>query len=380
MKKILILSPTPFEPTNFGNRVRIKRVIEAFLERGFSVDFLYYPGESDWRQDIPSVSYRKMINTVDKFFISPVTRALQTGSINQDHMVDEWWDDSIGGYLTWLFKTNKYDYFYINYTWLCKGFDFTPNDVYKILDTHDRFSNRRELLESLSISPEFFHTTQDEESKGLNRADLVLAIKKQEEVYFKTICTKPVRTLIHSDKPRFIQYNTSQGPYKFGIFAASNNINRTNILNFLAETSTIFFKLVAPFTINIYGSICHRIADDIKPYPWVVLKGYVNTHEEFYKNVDVALVPISVSTGLKIKAAEAISFGIPIIGHFHAFEGLPIFHDSMRCKSFTEIGKTMIKYIDNPDYRADLISSVHVSAKIAHLNFESAIDRILLKE
>lgn len=375
-KKILVLSPTPFAPANFGNRVRVKRVIDAFIERGHAVDFLYYPGESDWRQSIPSQSYRAMVNYVDNFFISPVTRPLHSSSLAKDHLIDEWWDESIGAYISWLFKVNNYDCIYVNYTWLCKAFEYVPKEVFKILDTHDRFSNRRELLESLSIPPEFFHTTKQQESLGLERADLVLSIKKQEEFYFKEICKKPVLTLIHSNKLNFLDYNLNLDFYKFGIFAASNNINRVNILNFLEETSHIFLNTLPSFTIDIYGSICSRIEHEVKNYPWVKLYGYVNTHEEFYKSVDVALVPISASTGLKIKAAEAFSFGIPIIGHQHAFEGLPIFHNSMRCKSFKEIGLSIFHYMDDPIYRREVLTSVRLSAKTSELYFDTAIDSI----
>lgn len=375
-KKILMLSPTPIRPLNFGNRIRISRVVKSFIERGCLVDFIYYPSESDWRRDIPEDKLNEMQAIVNNFFIVPPTRGLHTNSIGVDHKIDEWWDDSIGQFLTWLFNLKKYDIFYVNYTWLSKAFEYCPKKTLKVLDTHDKFSGRRVELNKLHINPEFFHTTDNEEKIGLDRADLVLAIKKQEQHYFKNITNAETLTLIHADNLNFRAPALNKKNVKFGIFAAQNNINKKNIEKFLYETKCYFIHMSEILSIDIYGSICTEL--NVSMYPWVNLKGYVEKQDDFYNNVDVVLVPMEISTGLKIKSAEALSYGLPIIANRHAFEGLPAFHNAMKCKDSKQIFHEILSYLnDEENYRAKLIAGVKLSAKFALMDYNASIEKII---
>ncbi|MGK7914525.1 MAG: hypothetical protein AB4038_03130, partial [Prochloraceae cyanobacterium] len=140
---ILILSPTPTYPLDFGNRKRIYEICRQFKERGAKIHFLHYPGE--WRSKTPYDAMLKMHHQWDSFHLVPPTRYLHQASEGEDHTIDEWWDYAIGDYLKYLFQRNYFDVFLINYTYLSKAFEFAPNHVYKILDTHDQFSDRRKL-------------------------------------------------------------------------------------------------------------------------------------------------------------------------------------------------------------------------------------------
>jgi hypothetical protein len=376
---ILMLSPTPISPQNFGNRVRIERVVRSFKDRGHKVDFLFYPAEHDWRFNIPEVSMKEMNALVENFFISPPSIPIHSPSLKEDHDIDEWWDESLASYIKWLFSLKTYDIFFVNYTWLSKALELAPKTTFKVLDTHDIFSNRRQMLEGIGIAAEFFHTTISDEVKGLKRADLVLAIKEEEELLFRKRNIENTNTLIHSDEPRYLTLNKTPNFFKFGIFAAKNNLNNVNIRNFIKDINPIVKKFLYPFEIHIYGSICKELEDLQSTFPYIKLIGYVEKQKDFYVNVDCVLIPMSASTGLKIKAAEALSYGVPVISHAHAFEGLPSMHQFHRLNTFEAMGEAMLNFVYYEDIRISLTYASKKSHAISWVSFNGSIDRIIDK-
>src|SRR5215472_13046562 len=152
--RVLVLSPTPSHPQDFGNRKRIFRICSQLKERGARIVFLHYPAEAEWRGRIPEHASRAMANTWDRYYQLPAPASLHPSPIGQHHTIDEWWDDSIGTFLAWLFANDNFDVFIVNYSWLSKAFEFAPPSVVRILDTNDVFSGRRELLERHGIVPE----------------------------------------------------------------------------------------------------------------------------------------------------------------------------------------------------------------------------------
>ena len=201
---ILVLSPTPTYPLDYGNRKRVHSVCKQLKDRGAKIHFIHYPGE--WRSNIPQEAVREMGMQWDSFYLVPPTRNLHQAPADEDHTIDEWWDYAIGDYLKWLFERNYFDAFIVNYTYLSKALEFAPKHVFRILDTHDQFTGRRQLLESQGINREFFHTTQEQEAIALERADLVWAIKEEEAIFFRKIANTPVLTMPHLEELKQIKH------------------------------------------------------------------------------------------------------------------------------------------------------------------------------
>lgn len=336
---ILVLSPTPTYPINQGNRKRIYSICQQLQNRGARIHFLHYP--QDIVAHIPNQWYKEMTNQWYSFHSVPTTRPVQAPAIGEDHLIDEWWDGGLEDYLKWLFQHNYYDAFIVNYPYLSKAFEFAPSYVCCILDTHDRFTGRRQLLESQGISPEFFHTTVEQEAIALERADLVWAIKEEEAVFFREIGKTPVCTMLHIEPQNLIQRFPTPEDRDYlviGMIGVGNSINTTNARAFIEQVRPLFVKYLAPIKIKFAGSLCENL-QDLEDVAGIELMGRVETVDEFYQAVDVAIVPMSFSTGLKIKAVEALATGLPIIAHRHAFEGIPSTHPCHTCESLIEIGE-----------------------------------------
>ena len=57
---VLVLSPTPTHPQDFGNRKRIFQVCKRFSDEGARITFVHYPAELEWRGKVPPSAERAM--------------------------------------------------------------------------------------------------------------------------------------------------------------------------------------------------------------------------------------------------------------------------------------------------------------------------------
>ncbi len=346
--RVLVLSPVPTWPVTFGNRNRIVQVNRALQRAGAHVALLHYPSDEEWRTRLPRTAMAEMAQQWEEVFHCPVTRPLHARpSDGDDHRIDEWWDPAIGQMLDWLFRLGRYDALLVNYTWLSRALEHAPRGVLRILDTHDRFSGRRDLLAANGLAPEYFHTTEGEEARALDRADLVWAIKPQEEAFFRTITRRPVATLPHMEPPEPPSPVPAQdGVLRFGIVGGRNNINATNIRRFVEAAERYLARTLLPVEIVIAGSVCDLISD--LRQPWLRQLGRVERMDELYDQVDAVLAPLAFSTGLKIKVGEALARGKPLISHAHAFEGYVPTHDVHACEDFEAMLRAMHRIARDP--------------------------------
>ncbi len=349
--RVLVLSPVPTWPITLGNRNRIVQVNRALQREGAHVTLLHYPSDDEWRTRLPRGGMAAMARQWPEVFHCPVTRPLHSRPTEgEDHTADEWWDPAIGQTLDWLFKVGRYDALLVNYTWLSKALEHAPAGVLRILDTHDRFSDRRALLAAHGLPPEYFHTTQDQERVALDRADIVWAIKHQEEAFFRTLTDRTVATLPHAEPPAPAPMApaaaAADGVLRLGIVGGANNINATNIRNFLAVAHTYLKRTLLPVEIIVAGSVCPLI-EDLR-LPFLRLLGTVESMDELYGAVDVVLAPLAFSTGLKIKVGEALSRGKALVSHAHAFEGYLATHPFHECADFEAMMRAVHRLVREP--------------------------------
>lgn len=380
--KIVVLSPTPSHPIDFGNRKRIYSVLRSLKDKGFEIHFILYALETDWRNNYPIEYANAMESEWDEFhIIIPTVPYHPSPKEGLDHKIDEWWDPAIGSYISWLFRSIHADIFYVNYTYLSKAFEFCPDRITKVLDTHDKFSGRRELLASLGIGAEFFHTTEEEEKIAFDRCDLVLAIKEEEEHLFRNMIGDPekVMTLPHSDlNLKLLEDQNETSNLRIGIIGGRNNINKYNFSRFLDIAIKKFKSYFAPIEIVIAGSICQDLVE-YKSISNIKFLGYIDNVEEFYSEIDVCLIPMDRSSGQKIKTAEALAFGKPVISHAHAFEGYPINHPYHKLSNFEQIADACIK-LSFDKSKLEILKDASIISFRSQLNrFNKAIEKIIIK-
>src|SRR6201986_2276186 len=350
-QRVLVLSPTPTHPQDYGNRKRIYEVCKRFKDNGAQVTFVHYPAELEWRGTLPVSAEREMQQCWDHYYTVGLTRLPHSDPAARDHRIDEWFDPAVGQFLSWLFSVRSFDIFIVNYAWLSKAFEFAPALTFKILDTHDKVSGRRGMLTSLKLNPEFFHTTDDQEAIALGRADLVWAIKDEERDLFAQMSATPVLTMPHLDPVRATKRPAADenGFLRVGIIGARNNVNRMNISEFLRVALPIFEEAFAPVRIVIAGTVCELLED--VDSPMVELRGPLESVDDFYGTVDCVAVPMRASTGLKIKAGEALSRGVPLLSLAHAFEGYEPADPFQTLDDFPALAEALVEWSFEPSGR-----------------------------
>jgi glycosyltransferase involved in cell wall biosynthesis len=359
--RALILSTTPPYPRDYGNRNRVFQTLEFLKSCGYSLSFILYPLDEDWSRAIPDY-YRILVEQFDYFAVIPNSKPLHRNAIGRHHGIDEWWDENIARHLEWLFARRRFDLFLVNYTFLSEAFHYAPKGCFKLLDTHDQFTGRREMFESQGLQPEFFYTTRDQEEIAFDRADATIAIKPAEAAFIESVSTKPVFTIPYWDtRPldanparRYNREFCHADPLRLGFIGAANSVNSVNVRRFLVRFDRWVRLYNLPVRVVLAGNMCRSITRD---YEFVDKLGRVETLAEFYDRIDCVIAPLEFSTGMKIKVAEALSWGLPVVATQNAFDGFQPFHKLQAEATVEEMCESLASLATNELSLADLASA-----------------------
>ena len=334
-KKILVISPTPSHPQNAGNRSRIYRLLLSLKEMRYDVHFLHIKEtlgdeaamEKCWGDKFYSLTYnqpetkvKKKPKTLKQRIIKKIVRIIKS-LINNDpqfnYLIDDWYDDSVDQKIIELSKKISPEVILVEYVFFSKALELFDKNAIKIIDTHDIFHNRYKLYQRNKRTPEWFSTSKAQEIKGLNRADIIIAIQEQEEKLFsRFLKSKEIVTVGHLvDLQKFIPRNLS---YKILFVGSSNSINVDGIEYFIKD---IFPKIKTKFKeakLVLAGDICNVIED----FDGCCKLGRVQNLKEAYDAVDLAINPVQYGTGLNIKNIEALGYSKPLVTTSKGAEGM----------------------------------------------------------
>jgi len=75
-------------------------------------------------------------------------------------------------------------------------------------------------------------------------------------------------------------------------------------------------------TLDIVGTVCYRLG---AVPTGVALRGVVDDVERYYREASLAIVPLQIGSGLKVKIVEALAYGLPIVTTSIGAQGLTRF-------------------------------------------------------
>ena len=345
-KKILIISPVPTHPDFAGNRKGVLNVVNFFKKNGADVSFFYlemedysfkemnnyfsqnlfvikkkevYNNQFDLKKDLISQS-RKILNYIKSLFGFISFNEFRYNS-NVDFLINKKIIKKIKE-----IAEQKWDVVVCEYVWLSKLLTMFPNSVLKILDTHDRFSNRFQRYLEMKSNPQWVSLFESEELRGLKRADIIISLNKTDELYFKKNTNKQIA--------RF-HYLPELNPIPSKIFSytllyfASSNLNNLQSINYFIDN--IFPELQKKFKnvkLLIGGTITNSINVNSSN---IFVKGGFEDPIDFYQLGDIVINPEISGTGFKIKSFEALSFGLPLISNVAGALGIIDDLDDCQC-------------------------------------------------
>jgi hypothetical protein len=365
--RALVLSPSASHPQDYGNRNRVWQITSFLKQSGYAVDFLLYPFEAEWSEGIPAEA-EDMRRAWDAFWIVPPSIPLHARAKGDYHQIDEWWDEAIGRFLSWLFARRTYDLFVVNYTFLSKAFTFAPKNTIRVLDTHDLFSGRKEMLAALGVPPEFFYTTPEQEKIAFDRADIVVAIKDSEADRIEAIAETEVVSL-----PFFPAYGKADGKgsrakrrrfagLSIGFIGAFNQVNIANFQRFLNEFDRIVRIYCPPLRLLVAGNVCRGLHST---NPAFELLGKVEDIGAFYAEVDIVAAPMMFSTGIKIKVGEALHYGKGVVSTVNGFDGFPATDPMHALSSVAEVCRALIVLAFDRHRCRELVARSRLAGELA---------------
>lgn len=327
--RILVLSPVPSDPHHQGNSVRIARINELFQYFECTVHFLYYGLEG-----LDAAQREAMTRRWDHFhFVRCDTAPRQTRIDGYD--VDDYFGKELRAAIRELQNTWSFDAIFCNYVWMSAALEELPESVFKIIDTHDIFGDRQYVLQKQSVAPAWIYMSTAQETRGLDRADLVVAIQDLEREELSERTRASVITIGHVLPANFLPPRVTRRPERLrvGYIASDNPSNRISLRRLVEEVSSRpgFTK---DFRFSIAGRVGARVPKGVVGFEAM---GFVEDTRDFYRSVDIAINPNISGTGLKIKSVEGLSFGAPFVSMADGMVGIPSEHAHHQCQTMADL-------------------------------------------
>jgi len=312
-KNISTVVITPLNPLNKFNGAsqRANRLAKSLIDRGIKVHIIYTCQDSTPTN--PEVAQKNLIEHFGSASVYPSKFLVRNqGKLNH---IDEFFPEDVSESIISEIEQLEASSVIVTFVFLSKFLELLPNHIYKIIDTQDKLS-REHIYQQASLPVSFFCTTEEEELNAVKRANLIIAIQHKEAKYFSKAGVQVV-TIGHSVDKNYLS-TPFKNPKKIGFFGSSHLFNVRSIENTLRCKA--FPKLAKSFEFVFAGTICrHQV---IASRNDVAILGTVDDVDEFYKAIDVVILPILFGTGLKIKTIEALSYGLPVFGTKTAFDGI----------------------------------------------------------
>ena len=338
--RLLIISPIASHPADQGNAARIQGLGAALMAAGIACEFLHFATEGE-----TPAQARAMAGFWHAFHHLPAA-APPIPSLPGAWGLDDWCPAALPETVARLQAARRYDAVLVHYVWLSRALE-AAGPALRILDTHDLFGGRAAAAEARGLLPSWFFTTIAEESRGLARADLILAIQPEEAATLRLRTTRPVETLSHMPPLAFLGARPGPAPRApFGYLGSANPWN----LAAIRALDTALIGQDLPWLIA--GRILTR--PDLPLLSAPERLGPLRDAAGFYAAVDCVLNPMAGGTGLMVKTVEALAFGNPILGTRDAFAGLPATHPGHQATDAAALVPLMREYRASAAFRRDL--------------------------
>ena len=181
---ILYFSPIQFEPAIHGNRGTIKHYIKRLKALGHKVYFVSLGTSEMTHKDYVEMS--KIVDSMD-IIESHIDKSFVKKDAEGYWEFDAAYDEGLGESINYFCTKYSVDVVICTYAFYSKILEYVPNNILKIIDTHDKMTDRHLLMRQNNIPDEFYSCTQKDEAKYLNRADIIFARREEERDFFNKI-------------------------------------------------------------------------------------------------------------------------------------------------------------------------------------------------
>lgn len=367
--KLLMISPVPVYPFYSGNRQRIRNVCLELMNHGYELDFFYSGYDEELAEEHRQffngelLEYRisnknasifqrvKEIGNGMRVRADRFKRRLSGGdqSAMFNKGLNEYKNIHKMNLLEKQIEGKTYRAVIVNYAVYSFYLDFFSDDTVKILDTHDRLTNRYQMyLKDGTVPPNWHSLAQQDERKALYKADIVWAITEEEATYFTKLVAESAPAIINV--PHLIDYRElpqkKEDKHTLLTVGGRGKINIKSLQWFFEKVWPEVIEAVPEAKLIVAGSICDE-REQFPDLPGIVYYGKYEEEEEVYTLSDFCINPIRFGTGLKIKTLEGLSFGKRVLttepgaAGLQQFEGKGLFIENSS-RQWIEVLKTQL--------------------------------------
>jgi glycosyltransferase involved in cell wall biosynthesis len=330
-KRIAIVSSVPSYPADAGNRARVHRIVTDLQQLGHEVHLIFV---DDVAADLDAMrvaldgnlhvvhNERPPFRNPRRFRALERVQRWRGRAFGMQYLtdVDGFVSEALMRRVRELAREIRPDVaiaVYPFYSSLLEAFD---DDVWKLLDTLDRFANRQRQLWHAGLENRFVATSARAERRALARADRVLAITEEEQRYFERRTATPVATLGHRVEIERLPAADPDAAPRLAYLAGANRLDRPS-LHWLADR--VLPRLRRRFP-DLELLVAGGIGDypDLPRGPGVRIVGRVEDLGKFYERAHVFVNPRPAGTGLHVRNLEALGCGRPTVMHRNAARGL----------------------------------------------------------
>jgi len=355
-EKILIISPVQIIPGHSGNKMRIRKICSALMDLGYELDFYcteftnkidtghasFFNGNV-FETDIESFQVDKSLKLrsreiwnglkikkekVKRLFFDGLDSARYNQSIFNFQNIKkiELLKKQISG--------RTYKAVIVNYTVFSFYFDLFGKETTKILDIHDRLSDRFRMYIDQGKKPVAWYSLRpDDDKRAIKKADIIWAITDKERDYYGKLTSHPyVLTLRHLEE--FFAIPASVNTRTILMIGSDNKLNLDGLEWFLTSVWPGVMEKVNEAKLVVAGSICNR--KEGFGGKNVDFFGSYQNDEEIYSKAGICINPMQTGTGLKIKTLEALARGKVVVSTTAGASGL------------TDLAGHGLIYNDNP--------------------------------
>lgn len=227
-------------------------------------------------------------------------------------------------------------------------FNALPPGTLKLVDTTEVFSQKPEQILAWGIN-DVTACTKEEERGYLLQADAIIAIQSREAKLLRSLV--PEREVIVVGMDFAV---TAAEPANVGnldtivVIASDNQFNVHGLRRFLAECWPQIKAAQPAATLHVVGRVgdaCQSDDHAIRYSRWIPALA------EIYKDARVVINPTVAGTGLKIKSAEALAHGKPLVAWANGVEGLDYIGSPpyIECRSWKEFSDAVVRLLQSTD-------------------------------
>lgn len=184
--------------------------------------------------------------------------------------------------------------------------------------THNLTSRRAELYRAHGQALDFHPLTTLEETALLARADVTVAIQEREAEAFRALLPgKPVITVPVPMPPDPLPPADDGGPVCLFVGGYSGH-NLAGLSWLVREVWPLVLKECCGACLHVVGTVGQDLPKDS---PSISVLGPMDDLRKAYAAARVALAPLPMGTGLKVKVIEAMAWGRPVVTTSAGAEG-----------------------------------------------------------